>query len=115
MFLRFNGYAWCNQEGVLQRPNRHWIPLTDAKISNIPLASLRCIASVDEEVAHIFTYAPTTLSPRFVNKQFVWMSKYEDLMVPFVMGSHSRLGSASLVHALSGHPEILQMIGDNLA
>ena len=115
MFLCFNGHDWCNHKVLVLRPNRHILSLTDAEVSNIPLASLNHIGSVGKNVSKLFMYSRTTLSPRFVNWQFVWMTKYEGLMEPFVMGSHSRLGSASLVHALSSHPEILQMIGDNLA
>lgn len=115
MFVHFDGHIWCKHTVLVKHPNRHMVTLTDAEVSNIPLARLSHLAHYMGSVTHIFNYPATTLSPRFVDEKYVWMSKYEDLMAPFVAGTHSRLGSASLVHALSGHPEILQMIGEGLA
>ncbi len=69
---------------------------------------------VQQETPPMFLFPLTNISPCIGRIVCDWMHKAPDSLLPLMMGTHARLGEASILLELAGQPKLLNIIAEML-
>ena len=110
MIININGQFWTNAR-VRVFPMWPMETLTEAEFGNVPWDRAVLIGMRDPV---LFNIPSTDLSERLLGTTHVWLNPapFQSIAIPFAMGTHTRVGEASILRVLAGQPEILGMIAE---